>query len=205
MPGRVLALTRDLARGVASHPRLPAYRVLVHVARGSRIVASAMTDDAPTLGGFTIHLETIGAGPSSDLAGLRLRIGETDEWLDGPPAVGRTVAGLLTVEDILSDAHRPRAWVSGATCLDAEAAGLSADTIIDLLHRDYLGRSCEPLERARLADLLGSGPDRYDAIRRHLLASPDYWRRAPSLDRAPGSIFSQGIVMAAARRAVSAG
>ncbi len=208
MPGRLLRLTRTQAVGWAAHSRLGAYRVVVHVAHRAVILRSALaelalpgelTHGVPPSSGFTVDL----AVPEMDgnaLDRLRFSIGETDEriempvgWPAAPPA-----AAPLTVEDILAEAQGPRAWVAGTTYVDAAAAGLRAETIIDLIYRDYLGRPSDPNGLAHYADAVRRGVSSYDDIRRTFIESGEYRTRRKHLDRAPGSIFSQGIVMAVA-------
>lgn len=199
MPGGLLSLTPTLATGWAAHPRLAEYPVLVHVVHRCVIVRSVLAEavGAPSArGGFRIDLSPLSLGPA-DLGRLRFSIGETDEAIEAPAAHAHALVGKLTVEDLIARAHRPRVWVTGATWRDAEAAGLRAETIIDLLYRDYLGRPSDAHGLAHYAQSLRDGALTYDDIRRGFVAADEFHLRRKHADAAPGSIFSQVIVMAA--------
>ena len=207
MPGRLLSLTPLLAIGWAVHPRLADYKVVVHVLHRSVIAHSRLPDamlppehaqGALARCGFRVDLSKLEIA-REDLARLRFAIGETDEPIEPPRAASPGgLGGRLTVEDILSEAQCPRAWVTGATYLDALAAGMRVPTVIDLLYRDYLGRPSDPRGLAHYAEAIRTGATTLDDVRRGFVDSDEYRLRRKYADAAPGSIFSQRLVMAVA-------
>ena len=206
MPGKILSLTPTQAVGWAKHERLPDYRVLVNVVHRSVIVRSVLAEaelswveapDAPPRSGFRFDLTRLGVA-EDEIPKLRFSIGETDEWIDMPEGWTGTGPGPLTVEDLLVGAHSRRAWVTGMTYVDAASAGLRAETIIDMLYRDYLGRPSDPNGLAHYASAVLAGANTYDDIRRSFVDADEFHMRRKHVDNAPGSIFSQKIVMAVA-------
>ena len=206
MPGKLITLTPTMALGWAVHPRLVEYRVLVNVVHRSVIVRSVIAEatlspeetGGPTVNcGFRIDLTRLGIEPE-EIAKLRFSIGETDEWIDMPEGWSADHGGQLTVEDILVAAHSQRSWVTGTTYVDAEAAGLRVETIVDMLYRDYLGRPSDPNGLAHYASAVRARANTYDDIRRSFVEADEFRMRRKYVDNAPGSIFSQKIVMAVA-------
>jgi hypothetical protein len=91
-----------------------------------------------------------------------------------------------------------RPWINGACVLDAVAAGLRPETVIDLLCRDALGRAAGPVVIANGLQRLGERG--YDGVRRMLIESSEYRYRRVYADHAPGAIFSQSMILAVAGR-----
>ena len=207
MPGRVTGLTTQAAFGWALHSRLPDYRVVVNLAHHALVVRSTLAESpggpqvpphaAGLPCGFRIDLETLGL-VDDDLGRLAFCIGETEERLELPAGLPAGRGGRMTVEDLLAEAHRPRPWVDGTTYLDAAAAGLQVETIVDLLYRDYLGRPSDPNGLAHYSAAIRAGSLTFDDVRRGFLQADEYRLRRKYLDTAPGTIFSQKIVAAAA-------
>ena len=206
MPGKVTELTAQRAVGWAAHPRLPDYPVLVNVVHRSLVIRSTVADrklqgfeaaDAPGAHGFAVDIARLGLTPA-EFSDLHFVVGETDEQLEMPAAVAGTGRHTLTVEDILALSQAPRGWVTGETYVDAAAAGLRTETIVDMLYRDYLGRPSDPNGLAHYVKSVNAGAISYDDIRRSFVEADEFRLRQKYVDNAPGSIFSQKIVIAAA-------
>ncbi len=206
MPGTVTELTAQRAIGWATHPRLTDYGVLVNVVHRSLVIRSTLADrrlfgaeetGGPQGHGFVVDIARLGV-TGAELGELRFVIGETDEPLALPSDVAAPVKSILTVEDILALAHAPRGWVTGETYVDAGAAGLRTETIVDMLYRDYLGRPSDPNGLAHYVKSVNAGTTSYDDIRRSFVEVDEFRMRRKYIDNAPGSIFSQKIVIAAA-------
>ena len=206
MPGQVTHL--DLARAVgwATHPRLANYAVLVNVSHRSLVSRSTVADrqlfdedetGGPQGHGFVVDLARLGL-TAAELGELRFVVGETDEQLPLPESVAAPAKSVLTVEDILALSHARRGWVTGETYLDAAAAGLRTETIVDMLYRDYLGRPSDPNGLAHYAKSVNAGSITFDDIRRSFVEADEFRMRRKYSDNAPGSIFSQKIVISAA-------
>ena len=191
MPGSVDGVSGRMVRGWARHPRHASYIMTVHALVQGQLVGTALAGlSHENGGGFEVYLPQ-----PSDPAQLQIVLGETDEYLPVPhtPPPRR----MLTVEDLIATAAR-RPWVTGATDIDAERAGLLPETIIDLHCRDYLNRRIDPTTAAAALRTLQSGQG-YDAVRRMLIGTLEYRDLRIYADRLPGAIFSQKMVMAAAR------
>jgi hypothetical protein len=193
MPGNVDVFDAGGLRGWARHADHDGYAVTVHAVCAGRVLGTTLADIARPDGmpGFAITLPGLPPQP-----GLGILIGETDQLLAVPRA-GPDPPRRLTVEDLIATPVR-RPWVTGACHLDAVAAGLRPQTVIDLLCRDFLGRPAGPVVTATaLAQLPEHG---YDGVRRMLINSSEYkYRRIYAAD-APGAIFSRpGILSSAAR------
>lgn len=206
MPGKVTQLNEQRAIGWATHPRLVDYAVLVNVSHRSLVIRSTLADrrligadetGGPQGHGFVVDLARLGLS-ASELGELRFIVGETDEPLPLPEGVARPAKATLTVEDILALAHAPRGWVTGETYLDAAAAGLRTETIVDMFYRDYLGRPSDPNGLAHYTKSINTGSISYDDIRRSFVEVDEFRLRRKYSDNAPGSIFSQKIVISAA-------
>ncbi len=203
MPGKVTELTAQRAAGWAAHPRLPDYPVLVNIVHRSLVIRSTVADrklyssGAPGAHGFAVDIARLGLTPA-EFGDLRFVLGETDEQLELPEAVAVVAKPMLTVEDILALSQAPRAWVTGETYVDAAAAGLRTETIVDMLYRDYLGRPSDPNGLAHYVKSVNAGSISYDDIRRSFVEVDEFRLRQKYVDNAPGSIFSQKIVIAAA-------
>jgi hypothetical protein len=204
MPGLVLELEGTRIVGYAWHPRYRRYEVLVHALLGPAIVRSVLAKELieherlpedRTEHGFIIDLGPFGITPER-MARVKLLIGETDEWLELPD---RGCAGAeITVEEILA-ASFPRPWVTGNIHFDAQLAGFSTETIVDLLYRDYLGRPADPEGLFNYSARIESGLLSYSEFRRILVSSQEYVLRRWRAYEAPGAIFSQQIVMRAGK------
>jgi hypothetical protein len=193
MPGNVEVFDAGRLGGWARHPARADYALTVHAVCAGRVVGTALADLARPDGmpGFAITL----AGPPQHPA-MEILIAETDERL-ARPSDAAPRPRRLTVEDLIATPVR-RPWVTGACHLDALAAGMQPQTVIDLLCRDFLGRPAGPVVTATaLAQLPEQG---YDGVRRMLINSSEYkYRRIYAAD-APGAIFSRpGILSAAAQ------
>lgn len=206
MPGKVTQLNAQRAVGWATHPRLAKYAVLVNVGHRSLVARSTLADrrlfgaddtGGPQGHGFVVDIGRLGVA-AADLCELRFVVGETDERLPLPDGVAPGVKATLTVEDILALAHAPRGWVTGETYVDAAAAGLRTETIVDMLYRDYLGRPSDPNGLAHYTKSVNAGSIGYDDIRRSFVEADEFCLRRKYSDNAPGSIFSQKIVISAA-------
>ena len=206
MPGEINFLSTQRAAGWASHPRLADYRVLVNIAHRSLVIRSVLADQrvvgkdsggGSTGHGFVADLSPLGI-TEAELGELHFVIGETDECLPLPATVVPMVKATLTVEDILALAQGPRRWVTGETYMDASAAGLRTETIVDMLYRDYLGRPSDPNGLAHYTAAINAGGITFDDMRRGFSASDEFRLRRKYVDGAPGSIFSQKIVLGAA-------
>lgn len=206
MPGKITFLSTQRVAGWASHPRLPDYRVLVNIVHRSLVIRSILADQrlvgndsggGSTGQGFAADLSRLEVA-EAELGQLRFAIGETDEALPLPSNVVPVAKATLTVEDILALAQGPRRWVTGETYLDAAAAGLRTETIIDMLYRDYLGRPSDPNGLAHYTASINAGAITFDDIRRSFSGSDEFRLRRKYVDSAPGSIFSQKIVLGAA-------
>ena len=206
MPGKVIELTAQRAIGWAGHPRLASYAVLVNVVHRSLVIRSTLADrplhgpeetGEPRAHGFVVDMTRLGL-TSAEFSELRFVIGETDEPLALPEDMAPAVKSPLTVEDILALAQAPRGWVTGETYIDAAKAGLRTETIVDMFYRDYLGRPSDPNGLAHYAKSVNAGTISYDDIRRSFVESDEFRLRRKYIDNAPGSIFSQKIVIAAA-------
>jgi hypothetical protein len=194
MPGRLETIADGWARGWARHPLHAGYPMTVHALAAGRVVATGladMADRADGVPGFAVQL-----GLATDPERVQILLGETDEVL-APPGRPRLPPRLLTVEDLIATPTR-RAWVRGACHIDALHAGLLAETIIDLLCRDHLGRPPGPVVMATALAQLETGG--FDGVRRMLLNSSEYKYRRLYADAAPGAIFSQTLILAVAAR-----
>ena len=206
MPGKITFLSTQRVAGWASHPRHPDYRVLVNVVHRSLVIRSILADQrlvgdegggGSTGNGFVADLSRLEVA-EAELGQLRFVIGETDEALPLPDTVLPVAKATLTVEDILALAQGPRRWVTGETYLDAAAAGLRTETIVDMLYRDYLGRPSDPNGLAHYTASINAGAITFDDIRRGFSGSDEFRLRRKYVDSAPGSIFSQKIVLGGA-------
>ncbi len=212
MPGKLIRLSPTQAVGWAVHPRHPDYAVMINVVLRSLVVRSVLaeqgleredTGSVATQHGFTVDLTRLGVDVGlADT--LRFVIGETDEPVALEGAIPRP-AGTLTVEDLLSESHARRRWVTGETYLDARAAGLHTETIVDMIYRDYLGRPGDPNGLGHYSRSVDAGRITFDDIRRSFIDSDEFRLRRKYADNAPGSIFSQKIVMAGATADIRAG
>lgn len=212
MPGKLIRLSPSQAVGWAVHPRHPDYAVMINVVLRSLVVRSVLaeqplgredTGSVATQHGFVVDLARLGVevGPADT---LHFIIGETDEPVILEGAVLRHV-GVLTVEDLLAESHVRRRWVTGETYLDARASGLQTETIVDMIYRDYLGRPGDPNGLGHYTRSIDAGRITFDDIRRSFIDSDEFRMRRKYADNAPGSIFSQKIVMAAATADIRTG
>ena len=212
MPGLVTQLNPARASGFAVHPQRSGYEVLVHLIYQKSILCSGLADRPPPSNrdrqsNCWFHFDLAGFGFSYlDLKSCTFLIGETDEVLDvvrikRKPALSETTP--LKVEDLILENVR-RAWITGATYLDAEEGGVSDANIIELFYLDFLGRRADP---GGLADCLThrrEGTKTLADIRRQLLGSEEYIARRKEAAWAPGAIFSQPIVMRSTATAIQA-
>ncbi len=203
MAGKITELTALRASGWASHPRLPSYPVLVNVVHRSLVIRSTVADrrlhghESAGAHSFVVDIARLGLTPA-EFSDLRFVVGETDEQLELPDTVAVAAKATLTVEDILALSQAPRSWVTGETYIDAAEAGLRTETIVDMLYRDYLGRPSDPNGLAHYVKSVNAGTLSYDDIRRSFVEADEFRLRQKYVDNAPGSIFSQKIVIAAA-------
>jgi hypothetical protein len=202
VPGLVTLLTPAKVSGFALHPRRSSYAVLVHVVRQKHILCSAIADRPPPSNRdqqsncwFSINLADFSLS-YLDLKALTFLIGETDELLD-VVRVKRTPklseSAPLVVEDLML-ANVRRAWITGATYLDAEESRVSDANIIELLYLDIFGRRADPEGLANYLTHRREGTRSLGDIRRELLESEEYAARRKEVAWAPGAIFSQPIV-----------
>ena len=205
MPGLVLEVEGTKLAGCAWHPRFSTYEVLVHVVVGPAIVRSLFASerlqraDVPEAGvghGFSVDVGAFGVA-AERIEEVKLLIGETDEWLPLSEPEEHDDAEI-TVEEIIGAPFR-RPWVSGKIYFDAQLAGLSPETIVDLLYRDNLGRPADPDGLAHYSARIKDGSLTYEAFRRILVGAQEYTQRRWQAHEAPGAIFSQRIVLRAGR------
>jgi hypothetical protein len=193
MAGNIDSIADGWVRGWARHPVHGLYALTVHALVDELVVATTLADGARPdgLAGFAIALP-----PAIASARVTVLLGETDERLalSAPPA---PAARRLRVEDLIATRVR-RPWINGACVLDAVAAGLRPETVIDLLCRDALGRAAGPVVIANGLQRLGERG--YDGVRRMLIESSEYRYRRVYADHAPGAIFSQSMILAVAGR-----
>ena len=195
MPGHIEHLGADSVAGWARHPTHPTYPITVHLLAGGLVVATTLAELAREDGmaGFALARP-----PGTDR--LAVMLGETGELLALPPGPespwpSARPSALLRVEDLLALAPIG-GWRDGSCALDAAAAGLRLETIVELLCQDFLaGALSGELLRAAWARARRLGPD---AVRRMLVATPAYRMRRIYADRAPGGIFARALVRAAA-------
>ena len=200
MPGRIVAADHQHIAGWAWHSGFHAYPVVVHLAARSTIVASVVADQAASKGlpaeanghAFRLPLSQISLG-SARLEEVCLLIGETDEYVS-PFTSPNHGQGTLTIEEIIS-APRRRPWVTGKIYFDAELAGLSCETIVDLFYRDYLGRPADTDGLAHYTKAIRQGKMNYVGLRKGLIESEEYRGRRRHVQDAPGAIFSQKLVL----------
>jgi hypothetical protein len=196
--------------GWAVHPQLSDYPVLVHVVRDARILKSVVADQPCPPGQgeispgrwFSIGLAEFEL-TQEQLGLLGFRIGETDEAIaiEHGRKKRRMPSEVLTVERIIN-ANGRRAWVNGATYVEAEQAGLNDATIVDLLYRDTLGRPADPQGLSNYVFQRQQGISSFKDIRKSMVESEEYQRLSWHVSQAPGAIFSQGITLLAASAAV---
>ncbi len=205
MPGLVLAVEGTRLIGCAWHPRFRSYEVVVHAALGTEILRSLLAcerlkrADWPeeALGhGFAVDLKPFGVEASA-MDRARVLIAETGEWLS-PPAAPERAGREITIEEIIALPYG-RPWVTGRIYFDAQLAGLSVETMVDLFYRDYLGRPADPEGLANYCGRIRTGSLSFDGFRRSLVSSHEYGLRRRKTDEAPGAIFSQAIVLGAGR------
>jgi hypothetical protein len=199
MPGVVVSLSKDKVSGWAVHPRLADYRVLVHVIRGTRILASAIANQRPpstkvrqSQSWFHIGLADFDL-PTAELKELVFLIGETDELLRCNNVRAKSRSAETTVEDIIFHNFQ-RCWVTDETYLDAQAAGVDDADIIELFYRDILDRPADPVGLSNYLFQRRQGIRSLTDIRQTLVESPEYINRIKDTARAPGAIFSRSIV-----------
>jgi len=211
VPGVVTLLTPAKVSGFALHTHRPGYPVLVHVVRQKHILCSAIADRPPpsnrdrqTNCWFSAALADFGLS-YLDLKGLTFLIGETDELLDVVRVTRKpkpSPSAPLVVEDLIL--AKRRAWITGATYLEAEQAGVSDANIIELLYIDIFGRRADPEGLANYLSHRREGTKTLADIRRELLESEEYAARRKEVAWAPGAIFSQPIVMRSTPAAIEA-
>lgn len=203
MPGLVLDTEGTKIVGCAWHPRYRSYAVLVHAVLGPAILRTVIADErlkherlpeGRAGQGFVLDLAPSGVTADS-IARVKLMIGETDEWLDLPGATPADEQDV-TIEDIVA-APFARVWVTGNIYFDAQLAGFSTPTIIDLLYWDYLGRPADPEGLASYSARIDGGTLTCEEFRRILIGSQEYTLRHWRTYEAPGAIFSQQVVMRA--------
>jgi len=212
LPGLVTLLTPTRASGFALHPQRTEYGVLVHVVHQKNILCSGIADQAPPSKRdrqsncwFGLNLQGF-ALSYLDLKALTFLIGETDEVLDVVRVKRKpkpSQSAPLMVEDLML-ANVRRAWITGATYLDAEEAGVSDADIIELLYIDLLGRRADPPGLANYLSHRREGSKSLADIRRELLESEEYATRRKEVAWAPGAIFSQPIVLRSTATAIEA-
>jgi hypothetical protein len=203
MPGLVTLLTPTRGSGFAMHPRRSGYGVLVHVVHHKLILCSAIADRPPPSNRdrqshcwFSLNLADFSLS-YLDLKALNFLIGETDELLDVSRVKRKAKpsrSAPLVVEDLVL-ANVGRAWITGATYLDAEEAGVSDANIIELFYMDMFGRRPDPEGLAHYLTHRREGTKSLADIRRELLESEEYANRRKEVAWAPGAIFSQPIVL----------
>ena len=212
MPGLVTQLTPAKVSGYALHPKRSGYGVLVHVVHEKRILCSAIADRPPPTNRdrqsdcwFSLHLTQFSLS-YLDLKALTFLIGETDELLDVVRVKRKPKPSLsapLMVEDLML-ANVRRAWITGATYLDAEEAQVSDSNIIELLYIDMFGRRADPQGLTNYLMHRREGTKSRADIRRELVESDEYINRRKEAAWAPGAIFSQPIVMRLTPAAIEA-
>jgi hypothetical protein len=207
MPGHV-SIGKSAAAGWAVHPRLPDYRMLVHVISGARILRSVIANQAPLGVGpdskswFRIDLSSLDLA-WSELRTLVFYAAETDEYLEPDPGAKPVTGNRLTVENMLAR-RLAKPWVNGGTYMDV-GAGLIEAEIIDLFYRDLLGRVADPEGLSGYLEQLRAGAQTLEDIRGNILNSQEYTARRKDAARAPGAIFSDTFVRLAAEGRLKAG
>jgi hypothetical protein len=152
---------------------------------------------------FTMNIADLAlpeGGPEHDVGFL---IGETDEYISKPRLHAKSyqpAAKTIAIEDMIY-ANAARHWVTGATYVEAEQAGLADADIIDLLYRDILGRPADPDGLSAYMFQRRQGIRSFDDIKKSLLESEEYRQRPKRAAEAPGAVFSQAIVLLAATAA----
>lgn len=196
MPGHV-SIGKSVATGWAVHPRLPDYRVLVHVISGTRVLGSVVANQAPLGAGaasrswFSIDLNPFGLS-KPELRSLLFYAAETDEYLESNLPAKPASTGRITLESMLA-AKRAKPWVSGATYVDAGAC-LTDWEIVDLFYRDFLGRPADASGLSEYVRQLQEGAQTLEDIRLGILSSQEYASRGKDAARPPGAIFSDPLV-----------
>jgi len=210
VPGIVTQLNPAKASGFALHPQRAGYEVLVHLVQQKNILCSGLADKPPpsnrdNQSNCWFHFDLAGFEFSYlDLKSLTFVIGETDELLDVVRVKRKpkqSDSTPLVVEDLMLD--KRRAWITGATYLDAEEAGVSDADIIELFYIDLLGRHADPGGLANYLSHRRDGSKSLADIRRDLVESAEYAARRKEVAWAPGAIFSQPIVMRSSAAAIA--
>jgi hypothetical protein len=205
-------LTPAQASGFAVHPQRMDYDVLVHVVHQKNILCSVIADRPPPSSRdkqsncwFNVELASFGLS-YLDLNALTFLIGETDELLDVVRVRRRpkpSPSAPLLVEDLML-ANVRRAWITGATYLEAAEAGVSDANIIELMYIDLLGRRADPDGLANYLFHRREGTRSLADVRRELVQSQEYAERRKEVAWAPGAIFSQPIVLRSTAAAIEA-
>ncbi len=197
MPGRV-SIGSSTATGWATHPRLPDYRVLVHVISGARILCSVLAHQAPLGTGadskswFRVDLGALELS-KSELRALLFYVAETGEYLE-PDAGARPVAAgrPITLESLLAS-QRGKTRVDGGTYVDVGACLMEWE-IVDLFYRDFLGRPADEKGLSEYVQQLQEGAQTLEDIRVSILSSREYASRRKDAARAPGAVFCDPLV-----------
>jgi hypothetical protein len=183
--------------------RAPSYPPTIHLLWRGLVIASQVPERKTSDGwGFELPLDTYRRAeiPASFLTVLVAESGEILHFcLGDEKRISLTEAALMD--------HRPaseKLW--GATFEDALRLGYSDEEIIHLFYVDYFQRLADDIGLNAYVESIRSGTNTYNTLRRLFLTEPEYLRRTPTRDTAPGKIFNSRLVSAAAarRRALSA-
>jgi hypothetical protein len=196
MAGHV-SIGKLAATGWAVHPRLPDYRVLVHVISGARILRSVVANQAPLGAGadskswFNVDLGSLELS-KSELRTLLFYVAETGEWLESGTGVKPASGQQITLESMLAS-KRANPWVNGGTYMDVGDC-LTEWEIIDLFYRDFLGRPADDKGLSEYVRQLQEGALTLEGIRGNILSSQEYASRRKDAGRPPGAVFSDPLV-----------
>jgi len=202
VPGFIFEADAARITGWAWHGRFPTYNVLLHITLRKAVLRSVIADKPGPEGApdeaanhwFDLDISEYNLKPE-ELADLGLLIGETDEFIS-PLANRVRKTGPISIEEILAAPFR-RPWIAGHVHIDAERAGLSPETIVDMFYRDYLLRPADGDGLAHYAGQIRRKSMTYEGLRHDLLGSDEYKQRKRHSYDAPGAIFSQHVVLLA--------